>query len=82
MTKGTAQNAKIVEVQMKAAAAYLAEALKAVRIAQDAVAAGENEADEKLPEFANLKGLLSIAHATTTRTANNWADYRMAREER
>lgn len=82
MATGTAQNAKMVEIQMKAAAAYLAEALEAVRAAKEAIAAGENEADEKLPEFDNLKGLLSIAHATATRTANNWTDYRMAREKR
>lgn len=80
-TMGTAWNAKMVEIQMKAAAAYLGEALKAIRIAQEAIENGENDADEKLPEFTNLKGLLSIAHATANRTANNWADYRMAREK-
>jgi hypothetical protein len=67
---------------MKAAAAHLAEALEAVRTAQEAVAAGEREAAEKLPEFANLKGLLSIAHATATRTANTWSDNTIAREKR
>lgn len=80
--KATAENAKIIEVQMQAAAAYLAKATEAVRTAREAVAEGENEVEFKLPEFSNLEGLLSIAFATRKRTANNWSDYRFSRESR
>jgi hypothetical protein len=80
MATGTAQNAKLIEIQMQAAAAYIGEALKAVRIASEAVVEGEGEAEFKLPEFSNLEGLLSIAFSTTNRTANNWSDYRVSRE--
>lgn len=82
MAKGTAKNAKNIEIQMQAAAAHLAEALKAVRAASEAVKTGENEVDMKMPEFFNLAGLLSIAHGTANRTAATWGEYAIARENR
>lgn len=80
--KGTAANAEMIEIQMKAAAAHLVEALKAVRTAREAVVEGEREVEFKLPEFSNLEGLLSIAFSTANRTANTWSDNAIAREKR
>lgn len=80
--KGTAENAKIIEEQMTIARNAIAEALKAVRTAREAVQSGEREADIKVQEFANLGGLLSIAFATANRTSNDWSDYADAREKR
>lgn len=71
--KGTAQNAKMIEIQMKAAAAYLEEAVKAIRIAQNAVDTGEDD-------VAVLERHLRFAVNSANSIAERWTGRRMDRE--
>lgn len=78
--KGTAQNAKMIEIQMKAAAAYLEEATKAVRIAQDALQDGENDISPEMTNMLTLQRLLSSAIHDANWIAERWTGIRMDRE--
>ena len=80
-TKGTARNAKMIEVQMKAAGAYLEEATKAVRIAQDAFQNGEDDIAGEMTNLLTLQRLLSNATHDAKWIAERWTDYRMTREQ-
>lgn len=79
-TRGTARNAKMIEIQMKAAAAYLDEALKAVRIASEAVESGEDDVNEKMNDFLTMQRMLSMGLKDANRMADRWTEYRMDRE--
>lgn len=73
-TKGTAQNAKMIEIQMKAAAAYLEEAVKAIRIAENAIDTGEDG-------VAVLERHLRFAVNSANSIAERWTGIRMDREK-
>lgn len=79
-TSGTAQNAKMIEIQMKAAASYLEEAHKAVRIALDALDDGESDIPGEMTNFLTLQRLLSSATHDAKWIAERWTGYRMDRE--
>ena len=72
--KGTAQNAKMIEIQMKAAAAYLEEAVNAIRIAQSAVDTGKDG-------IAVLERHLGFAVNSANSIAERWTGIRMDREK-
>lgn len=80
-SKSTAQNAKMIEIQMKAAASYLEEAQKAVRIAQDAFQNGENEMAGEMTNILTLQRLLSSAIHDANWIAERWTNIRMDREK-
>lgn len=80
--KGTAQTAYLVEVQMKAAAAYLEEAKKAVRIAMDTIHNSE-EGDylgQKIDEVIVLQRMLSMGLYDANRIVEHWTETRTTRE--
>lgn len=79
-TKGTARNAYLIEVQMKAAVAYMEEANKAVRIAMDTFQNGENDIAGEMTNFLTLQRLLSSATHDANWIAERWTEYRIARE--
>jgi hypothetical protein len=80
-TKGTAQNAKMIEIQMKAVAAYLEEAKKAVRIAMDTIGTGEaDDVSQKMDEVLVMQRMLSLGLYDANRIAGRWTETRMARE--
>jgi hypothetical protein len=78
--KGTARNAYLIEVQMKAAVAYMEEAKKAVRIAQDTVISG-GEDDMEMGELITMQRMLSMGLKDANRIVERWTDYRIAREK-
>lgn len=79
--KGTVQNAKMIETQMKAAGAYLEEAAKAVRIAQEAFQNGEDGIAGEMTNLLTLQRLLSNATHDAKWIAERWTDNRMTREK-
>lgn len=78
-TKGTARNAYLIEVQMKAAVAYMEEAQKAVRIAQDTVTSG-GEDDSEMGELLVMQRMLSMGLKDANRIVERWTETRTARE--
>jgi hypothetical protein len=80
-SKSTAHNAKMIEIQMKAAASYLEEAKKAVRIAQDAFQNGENDVAGEMTNILTLQRILSSAIHDANWIAERWTGIRMDREK-
>ena len=80
-TKGTAQNAKMIEIQMKAAASYLGEAQKAVRVALYTLDAVENDMPGEMTNFLTLQRLISAATHDAKWMAERWTEHRMDREK-
>jgi hypothetical protein len=80
-SKSTAHNAKMIEIQMKAAASYLEEAKKAVRIAQDAFQNGENDVAGEMTNILTLQRILSSAIHDANWISERWTGIRMDREK-
>lgn len=78
-TEKTARNAYLIEVQMKAAVAYMEEAQKAVRIAQDTVTSG-GEDDSEMGELLVMQRMLSMGLKDANRIVERWTETRIARE--
>lgn len=80
-SEGTAQNAKMIEIQMKAAASYLEEAKKAVRLAQDAFQSGESDVTGEMTNILTLQRIISSASHDASWIAERWTGIRMDREK-
>lgn len=78
----TTENARFIEKRTASAVKKIHEAMLELRAAEIAINKGENEADLKLPNFEDLRGLLKIGSREARRLHTEWAGYADARAER
>jgi hypothetical protein len=75
----TTANAQFIETKTDEATKHIHAAIMALREAAEAIKSGENEPEFKLPNFADLEGLLSIGIKQARLSGVEWSGYANAR---